>query len=376
MNKILAIAIATAFAAPAFAATSNVDIYGTLSVSVDRVDGDGVDGSRTRVSSNNSNFGFKGAEDLGGGLSAVWQFEQAIALDQQSISDNTNSDTAGTQSRRNTFAGLSSKTLGALTIGAQESPMKTSVGKLDLFTNTIADYRTLMGPQTRGINSVLYASPVFSGVSGKLMYSARNEDGKTDDADYWSGNVTYENGPFFAALAHEREGVQANAVTFAAATGTAAAVLQVNAANTDQKTTRLGFGYKFGDAKIGLGYNTTKLENNLTSAETKVNTWMLNGAYAMGNVTLKAQYLKAGDTKGNAIADEGASQFALGADYALSKRTGLYALYTKLNNDTKSFRKLGNNSGVTGANTGISTVSPNLAGQDPTAFSIGMIHKF
>ena len=146
MKKILAAAIVSAFAAPAFAATSNVDIYGVASFSVDFVDG-GTDDTtvadipgftnsksgerRTRVSSNNSLIGFKGSEDLGGGLSAVWQIESSIAMDAGAL------NSAGT---RNTFAGLSSKTLGTLTFGVIDSPLKTSTGKLDVFGNTLAGY--------------------------------------------------------------------------------------------------------------------------------------------------------------------------------------------------------------------------------------------
>ena len=90
-KKLIVLALASAFAAPAFAATSNVDIYGQLDVSVDRVSGiqnqtssgAGTGNSNTawRLSSNTSRIGLKGSEDLGGGLAAIWQFEQAVNLD-------------------------------------------------------------------------------------------------------------------------------------------------------------------------------------------------------------------------------------------------------------------------------------------------------
>ena len=142
-KKLLALAVAGAFAAPvAMADTSNVTIYGTINMSVDSVDGGTLQAGgsnanaasaerRTRISSNNSNLGFKGTEDLGNGLSAIWQFESAISFDQQVRIDQAASDTGGAVGSRNTFAGFSSKTLGALTFGNQESPMKTSINKLD-----------------------------------------------------------------------------------------------------------------------------------------------------------------------------------------------------------------------------------------------------
>jgi len=377
-KKLLAVAIAGAFAAPvAMADTSNVVIYGVINMSVDSVDGGSGDTTpasserRTRISSNNSNLGFKGTEDLGNGLSAIWQFESALAFDVQARNDQTNGDGTGGVGSRNTFAGFSSKTMGALTFGNQESPMKTSIAPLDMFGNTIADYRTLVGTQVRMASSALYVTPNLSGFSAKLGYSARNETGNdstpgsVSDPSYWAGNVTYSNGPIFAALAYEEEKTVTSTVL-----------------STKQKTMRAGFGYNFGAAKVGLGYNTTKLTSNVAGASTdaKVNSWLLSGAYTMGKTTLKAQYVKAGDTSGSATSatasSQGAKQWTLGADYAMSKRTNLYALYTQLSNDSNSSRALGNNGTVLGGNTGIATVTAASAGQDPKAISVGFVHKF
>jgi predicted porin len=147
-KKLIALAIAGAFAAPvAMADSGNVVIYGVASVSYDNVNGTSTgsggvaDETRSRISSNNSYIGFKGSEDLGNGLSAIWQIENAVALDQQDINNTSATATTGTQSRRNTFAGISSKTMGNLTFGVQDTPLKTSTGPLDVFKDTLADYR-------------------------------------------------------------------------------------------------------------------------------------------------------------------------------------------------------------------------------------------
>ena len=131
-KKLIALAIAGAFAAPlaANADTSNVVIYGELAVSVDSVDGGGTcvgcssaaADNRGRVSSNNSFIGFKGAEDMGNGLNAIWQFENQVAL-----------DAGGWGGARNTFLGLAGKEWGSVTLGKQDTPHKTSTGKLDVF---------------------------------------------------------------------------------------------------------------------------------------------------------------------------------------------------------------------------------------------------
>ena len=378
-KKLLALAVAGAFAAPvAMADSSNVVIYGTINMSVDSVDGGSFQTGgtnaqaataerRTRISSNNSNLGFKGTEDLGNGLSAIWQYETAISFDNTARETASSTDLIGTTGGRNTFAGFSSKTMGTLTFGNQESPMKTSISKLDMFNNTIADYRTLIGTQVRMANSVLYASPNFNGFDAKVGYSARNEGGNdastgsVSDPSYWSGSLTYANGPILAAVAHEVEKFVTDSAT-----------------NTKQTTSRAGFGYNFGVAKVGVGYNTTKFATTTAavSSTVKVNSWMVSGAYNLGKTTLKAQYVRSSDTKGNTISSEGAKQWTIGADYSLSKRTNLYALYTTLKNDGNSSRTLGTNATILGASTGVATVAAAGAGQDPKAFSVGFVHSF
>ena len=390
MKKILAIAIASAFAAPAFAATSNVDIYGAIGLSFDYVDGGsctaGVDcivtpgfaadssESRARVSNSNSYIGFKGAEDLGGGLSAVWQIEQAIAPDAG----------GGTWATgRNTFAGLSSKTLGTVTLGSQDTPYKTSTGKLDVFTtHYIADYRSLFGQPTNGsvraANSVLYTSPSLGGLTLRGMGAAQQENGSTRDPRLYSLSGVYENGPLYAALAYESTRyATGSAAMIASAGGNSYATDAASTAETDQKKWRAGVGYSFGNTKLGVGYErsnwdsdalTGTIDGGQTSVSTSRNAWYVGAAHAIGNTTLKAAYTKAGDLKG--ASNTGATQISLGATYALSKRTEVFGLYTQVKNDSDAAYSLG------GGATGTPETLAAAYGQDPRGISLGMVHKF
>src|SRR5512133_1265746 len=103
-------ALSLLLALPCIAAaeTGNVTLYGVANLSYELVSlGTGTAGTPAvtgpsnvnKVSSNASRLGLKGTEDLGDGLSAVWQVESLIAMD----------NAGGTFGTRNTYAGLDSK---------------------------------------------------------------------------------------------------------------------------------------------------------------------------------------------------------------------------------------------------------------------------
>ena len=407
-KKLIALAIAGAFAAPvAMADNSNVVIYGEFAGSADYVTGGNYNSTppvatlpptgglnaasseyRGRVSSNNSFLGFKGTEDLGNGWSAIWQYEQSIAIDQQNISDSATGLTGGSnQSRRNTFVGLSSTQLGAMTLGVQDTPFKTSTGPLDAFgQHTLADYRSLWGAigganvaSIRAQNSVMYTSPNWAGFTMKVLGAATNEGGNNvvvgvpgatsassvNNPHYYSASGVYTNGPIYATLAYENNKTVAN-----------------NAQDLTFRNWRTGVGYSFAGFKFGVAYERIRANGQSPAVgpaiakEAYRNAWYLPVSYQFGNNTIKAAYTHAGKSNQKSGAgldmsgNDGAKQWALGFDHAMSKRTNLYALYTQVRNDSNGVYGLG------GAGTGIAPVAPASVGEDPKGFSIGMVHKF
>ena len=402
-RKLIALTIAGMFAAPvALAATSNVEIYGTMSLSVDSVDGgSGAAGDsltskdserRMRVSSNTSVLGFKGTEDLGGGLSAVWQMESLVGMNDKGT------EGGGLIGGRNTFAGLSSKSLGTLTFGLMDTALKLSTAKLDVFTTTqLADYRSVFSAVSnasiRANNSVSYVSPTFSGLTFRGTTAALQEEGSTRDPHLYSLSGTYENGPLFVTLAHEDMKFARTAGTMFGAAGASTgsnAIVAAGDSEAEQKNTRLGVGYSFGDLKLGAAWERTKVDvtgalvananfGTATAQSTDRDGWYLSGAYKLGNSTLKAAYSRAGDLEGTS--DTGAQQLSAGVDYSLSKRTTVYGLFTQVRNDSNASYSLGGGPASTGTfqssgGSGLAAVNAAAPGQDPRAISVGMIHKF
>jgi len=377
-KKIIALAIAAAFAAPAaFADTSNVTVYGVANVSYDMTKTGAVAAansfSSNKVSSNTSRLGFKGTEDLGDGLSAIWQIESLIQIDGQTAGGNT-------LANRNTFAGLSSKTAGTALLGRHDTPYNISNRKYDLFADGLADNRSIMGGGARAgasfngrqPNVVAYISPAMSGLTGAIAYVAGAE-GQTlstqTKGSAWSLAALYGNGPISANFGYEVHDI-------GNATGTLGVAGIVGTVKETAWT--ISGGYKVDAFELNAIYEKTSdnfggqaaLGTGALVAGSNVlghRAYYLSGKY---NVTasdaVKLAYANAGS---GAAINTGATQISLGYDHSLSKRTTVYAAYTKLSNDTVGVYALSANG--TGAPVGIAGT-----GSKPSAISLGMKHTF
>jgi predicted porin len=378
-KKLIALAVAAALApAAALADSGNVTIYGQANASIDRIDpGTGAgtpNDDAWRVSSNSSRLGFKGTEDLGNGLSAVWQMETGVSLD----SGSTTSDFM----MRNSFVGLSSKTAGTVLLGKHDTPYKLGTGSLDIFADTMGDYNAIIGNVNGGVafdsrlgNVAAYISPTWSGFHFAGAVVMANENNTTANADGSAYSLTgvYNNGPLFASLSYE----QAKDVN-ASSTNVAPAALAATLAAAEKATgTKLGLGYNFGAATVGFIAERIKidpvalgaLDLNGDGSSFRRNAYYLNGSFKMGNNVLKAAYGKSGALSCTDCGNTDGKQITVGIDHNLSKRTVAYALYSKMSNGNDGAYGLGGN-GAGGA------FSPAAAGQDPSVISLGMKHSF
>ncbi|MBY0577627.1 MAG: porin [Burkholderiales bacterium] len=395
-KKLIALALAGAFAAPAaFAADSEVTIYGQLNGSIDNVNnGNGAtaatQGIRTTIiNSNSSRLGLKGSENLGDGLSAIWQIESSVNFAGNNQGGTTGVTTAGgatknTFASRDSFVGLSSGSMGTVLVGRHDTPYKMATRGFDVFADNIADNRSLMGNGAiqfdgRQGSVLAYVTPAMSGFTGVAAYVAGAEAATVSTqtkGSAWSLAGIYGDGPLNASIAYEVHNVGTLGTGIA---GIGAAAGSFAAVSSKETAWKIGAGYTFDAFTINGVYERTNdniggagAPANCTAVGSNClghNAYYLAGKYAFGSDAVKLAYTKVGNNNTVAAGGTGAKQWAIGYDHSLSKHTTVYALYTSLKNDVNSSMTL-----VGGADV---TVAPNGGfGSTLSALSLGLKHSF
>lgn len=279
-------------------AQSSVTVYGRLNVSAERQDNNG---RKTSVLQNNaSRLGFKGTEDLGGGMKAGFQLEHGF-----------NADT-GAQSQSAFWARQSEVWLGGgfgtLRLGnfTPESYYATSdyIGMHNHETGTSSDalyvpIAYVLPGAVRTANKVGYRTPEFvKGLTLEAAVSA-NENGPAN-VTYYDFAANYQLGALHIGVGAEKAGRQKQIAVSALFEAGAFVFGGLVQRDTD------GFG-------IGLG-NRTNYRGSM--------------AYIFGNNELHLNIGKSGDY--SRVADSDAKQWTVGYNYNLSKRTKVYGFYTKV----------------------------------------------
>jgi predicted porin len=371
---------------PALAQSSGVIIYGRAHLSVESLKSGarGVTNRSILMKNNTSRLGFRGEEDLGEGLKAFFQIEGGVAL------DDGNTAGSNTIAGRDSYVGLKGN-WGAVKAGGYYHPyddLHSVAGTHNqIYTGTTNDatlWANGSNSKTGGFderlkNDVSYETPKIAGFTGKLWYSfiggPGTKEGEADNAREAyavSSSVMYENGPFKMAWGHLQ---QRSMSTFSKASAAAPGFYE------DGYSNMLVAGYQFGPLYVGGMYERDKLSDILASGDDRTrNHFQVNARYALGAHTLGAFLGKSQDWKGSAgVDDSGATMYVLGDNYALSKRTQVYAFYARLMNERNGAYVLGGSPGVTA--TAANTVSGvandwTLAERNQTGVGVGIIHNF
>ncbi|MBI4292899.1 MAG: porin [Betaproteobacteria bacterium] len=386
-KKLMAVAVAGALAVPAlaFAQASNVQIYGRINAGLDNYEAKGATAansdlkSRYRVYDYTSRIGFRGTENLGGGLRALFLIESGLNTDTgtnigQGGAANTST---GFLSSRIGHVGLAGN-WGQVTFGRsnvwwgngrndQTSANYISGNTVGFFSGTFG--RGMSVGVTRQSSTLQYTSPTFSGFNAVVSYSPQAQEAQgvnlNTDGRLWGVTLQGTFGQFYGGYDYVKsEGNQP-------AVGS-------QGANIGNKF-RIGWGYQPG-AQVSLIWVRTNLENrgvaggggvDAAATDLKQTAWGLSWEHVFGNIQALAQYGKASNATGcvtaNACSNTSATQFMVGGRYLFSKRTAAYLTYGKTSNDSAYTQDYLGGSYTPG---GLS------AGADPRIWALGVMHNF
>ncbi len=368
MTKIVALAVA-GLSTAAFAQT-NVTIYGVADVSVQGISASQskstVDqaGNVMALQSNSSLLGFKGTEDLGNGLKALFQAETALDIlgNQQGATADaavgvSNGVGLFSSALRDSYVGLNSK-YGTVLGGYLSTPFRSALVSFAVEPGATGAMTIdkQMGTMRFGYDGVQYASstratalayamPTLYGFDGSIAYTGSNNNGSTNTTDLASCNASLS-----ACTATPQSAFSFNLGWTGYGVNIKGAFSQFNnnvtpdangAGNYGDYTSYLVGAMYTGvqNLKLSTVYNRNTLGTNgtlatVTNGAGKLtnNQLYAGAAYRMGNwePTLSATW--SSDVNGALTQQLGSRQWQARVGYYLSKRTQAYGLISNLNN--------------------------------------------
>ncbi len=336
-----------ALAATGAFAQSSVSLYGRIDMGWGTATTKATDGTRDRttglvdgVQTSNA-IGFRGTEDLGGGLIAGFNLEQGISPTQSngwnmrvasSAHQPANGGALSTGTMRAGNVSLTSKTMGMLQVGTlQWSAGYTVASRWGFFAEGFGgEAHTTMPSRITGVS---WTSPAFSNTTVTIQHGgahgARTDRESTTDAsdgfrknkEARTGfNVQHTSGPLYLGAAYESTSINKVANSAATTNAYGGTVAVGTAADRTEKAWTIAANYDFGVAVLrGM---MVERDNGATSA-VKTSAQGLSIAVPMGALTLMAAVQKIG-VKTGATKTSDISGHQLTARYNLSKRTNVY----------------------------------------------------
>jgi general bacterial porin, GBP family len=341
MKKTLIVAALSGVFASAAHAQSSVTLYGLIDAGITYANNQGGHSawSETSGSVNGSRWGLRGAEDLGGGLKAIFVLENGFGINNGTLKQN------GREFGRQAFVGLSHDQFGSVTLGRQYDSVVDFVGPLSL-TGTQFGGTQFAHPfdndnlnnSFRINNAIKYTSVNYGGLKLGALYGFSNSSQFSNNRAYSVGaSYSYAGfniGAGYLQLNNDISGLTAPEVSNAGGA--------VDGDNTfvgqRQRVFGGGINYTYGPATAGFVFTQTRVNKGLgigagasgtSSGVTldgtfvRFNNYEVNARYAFtpawtlaGSYTYTAGYLDG--------AHPGWNQFNLQTAYALSKRTDVY----------------------------------------------------
>ena len=318
-------------------AQSNVTIYGIADVGV--AYGKAGDETFTGIVNgliSGPRIGFKGSEELGKGVSAVFVLEQGYLVGNGAPSSTR-------QFHRQSWAGLKGA-FGTVSLGRQYAPGYGYTARLSagmpgalynsqaFLVNSLPGASIHAGSDARWDNSIKYTRGKAGGLIGEAIYSfqsAQSGDERSDDDKFGLG-MGYGAGPLNVGAVYH----------------------QSKRPTDNLKEIYLGGSYDFGVAKVHASYQTAKEDKVVDAAVA-----YFGVSVPVGKGSVNADVAQLSDDLND---DADSNSVSLAYIYGLSKRTKLYVMLNRTGNDTNAAR-------------GVQARSP---GETSTSLGAGIEHRF
>jgi predicted porin len=341
MKKTLVVAAVSASFAVAAHAQSSVTLYGVIDAGLTYTSNVGGKSDWQQASGgiDQSRFGLKGSEDLGNGLKAIFTLESGFNLNNGRFANNNG------MFNRQAFVGLSSN-YGTVTLGRQYdaeqdflAPLSatgswggTSFAHWGNFDNLNSNYGFPVN------NSVKFTSANYAGFTFGGTYGFSNQTGFANNREYSLGAAyQYQGLRVAAAYAQQNnplgsasgasDGSNLGAFANGFVTG-ASGGLVTSVGNFRQRSYGVGASYAFGPAQVGALWTQARLDNAQVPLSIRQDNYEINAKYNLTPALGLGVAYTFTDQKQSLLGVEASQRFhqvGVQADYALSKRTDVYA---------------------------------------------------
>jgi predicted porin len=373
------VALAALVATGSAFAQSSVLLFGIADISLSRyaVSEGGNKTALTHSGAGASRLGFRGAEDLGGGMAASFWLESAITPD-----DGT---PGGLAFRRRSTVSLSGN-WGELRLGRDHNASYWNDTYFDPFTtngvgsNIIfrTEQSTTAFPFTKdgAANSPNYVRadnmigymlpPDLGGVYGQFQYALHEQVGGQNTGKYTGARLGYTNSKVSNLYAPTAANVTEKGIyNFAIGYGKAEGATPTTVAAPDVTTWNMGALYNFGAARV-MG-EISRVKHNVAGLDSVAKGWMLGAVVPVRADEFRFSYGRVKWDKEGASNIPTSSLFAVGYVHYLSKRTALYGTYARVGNKDGAMLRVSDSS----------TSLPNgLANAGENTYDIGIRHVF
>jgi len=344
-------------------AQSSVTIYGQFDAGVYRISDIGTAKKSATVYGDGATFsnilGFKGTEDMGGGLKAGFDFQTDVQTNNGGLN---NAGLFRRQANGNIAGSFGEVKLGLTTnpiIATNGLLMPVSGNSVSTSTSSALGYADFYTK-----NAVTYTAPAIMGLVAQVQKGMSNNLDSGTDGSVTAWSLNYTNGPL--ALRAAGQNRKDNGVS-SSANASSSAIATANAAGFAKKGSIMGASYKIGPVTVAAASLKTNNATVLDGATTERKGSQFGVGYTTGAWTLGASLTKAEDSK----------LTNMQARYALSKRTNLIGQYGIADNSTRglvNFAPLAFNTGTQPAQ--IVTGYAGTAGVKSTGMGVALTHSF